>query len=189
MRIPLSLSLSLPTTLYICAAVANSHRVTNRCRLHHHTSRYQYRICAASQPLSEECFQQTPLNFTQRSWLEFRNGSRLQITGTYLSTGTTPPNSTWALLPLPFVTGPRQIQQFGSFPPPCIGKDNRSGSTDPRPSQLCGGTFPFGVNIIDELEVPNLPSGEYVLGLRYDPEMTAQIWQQCSDISVLAESI
>lgn len=134
--------------------------------------------------MTEACFQQTPLNFTRRTWLEFRNGSRLEITGTYLSSGTTPPNSTWALVPLPFVTGPRQTKAFGSFPPPCIGPDNRTGSTDPRPAELCGGTFPFGVNIIDELEVPRVPAGDYVLGLRYDSEMTAQIWQQCSDIAV-----
>ena len=77
-----------------------------------------------------------PLNFTQRTWLEFRNGSRLEITGTYLSSGTTPPNSTWALVPLPFVTGPRHTKAFGSFKPPCVGKDNRTGSTDPRPAQV-----------------------------------------------------
>ena len=127
-----------------------------------------------------------PLNFTQRTWLEFRNGSRLEITGTYLSSGTTPANSTWAMVPLPFVTGPRQTAAFGSFKPPCIGKDNRTGSTDPRPAQLCGGTFPYGVNVIDEITVPHVPSGEYVLGLRADMEMTAQIWQQCADITLVA---
>jgi hypothetical protein len=50
--------------------------------------------------------------------------------------------------------------------------------------QLCGGTFPYGVNVIDEVEVPHVPSGEYVLGLRADMEMTAQIWQQCADIVI-----
>jgi hypothetical protein len=46
--------------------------------------------------------------------------------------------------------------------------------------------FPFGVNVIDELHVPVLPTGDYVLGLRYDAESTSQIWQQCADISIVA---
>ena len=74
----------------------------------------------------------------------------------------------------------------GSFEPPCIGTDNRVNATPPHPafSQLCEGVFPFGVNVIDEIEVPHVPAGEYVLGLRADMEMTAQIWQQCSDIAI-----
>ena len=42
-----------------------------------HGGGYQWRLCAASRPLTEACFQQTPLNFTRRTWLEFRNGSRV----------------------------------------------------------------------------------------------------------------
>jgi hypothetical protein len=132
----------------------------------------------------QACFQSTPLNFTHRMWLEFRNGSRTEIDGTYLSEGTTPPNSTWAMLPLPFVTGPRQTAAFASFKPPCVGADDRQGSTDPRPAQLCGGAFPYGVNVIDELHVPHVPPGEYTLGLRYDAEMTSQVWGQCADIVI-----
>lgn len=49
-------------------------------------------------------------------------------------------------------------------------------------SALCEGTFPFGVNVIHELEVPHIPSGEYVLGMRYDSENTAQVWQQVREI-------
>ena len=75
---------------------------------------------------------------------------------------------------------------MGTMSAPCVGKDNRTDATDPQPSQLCGGMFPFGVNVIDELEVPRVPPGEYVLGLRYDSEMTSQIWQQCADISIAA---
>ena len=45
----------------------------------------------------------------------------------------------------------------------------RGGGND-RASPAVRGGFPFGVNIIDELEVPPVPAGEYVLGLRYDAE-------------------
>lgn len=145
-----------------------------------HGGGYQYRLCAASEPLTEACMQQTPLNFSQRTWLEFRNGSRLEIKGAYLSEGTAPPNSTWALNPLPFGS----VKQYDSFKPPCYGQDKRPNSTDKRPGMLCEGVFPFGVNVIDELSVPAVPAGDYVLGLRYDSEMTSQIWQQCADISI-----
>lgn len=114
-----------------------------------HGGGYQYRLCPATELLTEACFQRTPLNFTQRTWLEFRNGSRVEIKGTYLSEGTTPANSTWALQPFPWTP----VEQYGSFEPPCHGQDNRTGSTDPRPAKLCEGVFPFGVNVIDELHV------------------------------------
>lgn len=139
--------------------------------------------------------QRTPLDFADRTWLEFRNGSRLEINGLYLTTGTFPRNSMWALNPLPF---PRK----DSFSPPCEGTDNRTNATDPiwtwgnksrsgvpaweSSSPLCEGTFPFGVNVIHELEVPDVPPGAYVLGMRYDSENTAQVWQQvCSRKTLL----
>lgn len=149
-----------------------------------HGGGYQWRLCAASRPLTEACFQQTPLNFTRRTWLEFRNGSRVAYDGVYLAEGTATPyhsaNSTWALNPFPWTP----VQQYGSFEPPCHGGDDRANATDPRPAPLCEGVFPFGVNVIDELEVPPVPAGEYVLGLRYDAENTAQVWTQCADIVV-----
>ena len=151
-----------------------------------HGGGWSFRLCPATQPLTEECMQQTPLDFAERTWLEFRNGSRTEINSLYLSTGTFPLHSMWALNPLPF---PRK----DSFSPPCEGKDNRTNTTDPiwswgnssgpapaweASSALCEGNFPFGVNVIHELEVPDVPSGEYVLGFRYDSENTAQVWQQ-----------
>eukprot|EP00038_Savillea_parva_P007780 m.172466 g.172466 ORF g.172466 m.172466 type:complete len:355 (-) comp13543_c0_seq1:746-1810(-) len=145
-----------------------------------HGGGYAYRMCPASQPLTEACMKETPLNFTQRTWLEFRNGTREAYQGTYLSEGTFPPHSMWALQPFPWTP----VQQYHSFDPPCHGEDNRTNATDPRPAKLCEGVFPFGVNVIDELHVPNVPAGDYVLGLRYDAESTSQIWTQCADIAI-----
>ena len=65
------------------------------------------------------------------------------------------------------VTGPRQTKAFGELQAAVHRQRQpyRAGSTDPRPAQLCGGAFKaYGVNIIDEIEVPHVPSGEYVLG-------------------------
>ena len=151
-----------------------------------HGGGWSFRLCHADLPLTEACMQKRPLDFAQRTWLEFRNGSRLEINGLYLTTSTFPPNSMWALNPLPF-------PGKGSFSPPCEGKDNRTNATDPiwswgnqsgqapaweARSALCEGTFPFGVNVIHELLVPDVPPGDYVLGFRYDSENTAQVWQQ-----------
>merc|ERR1712023_474275 len=93
--------------------------------------------------------------------------------------------------PLPFCDErqgqctPAGIADMGSFEPPCDGDDVRADATDPRPHPLCSGVFPFGVTIVDELRIPtDLPPGEFVLGLRYDCEITAQVWAQCADITI-----
>ena len=40
--------------------------------------------------------------------------------------------------------------------------------------------------MLDVLRVPaDLPEGDYVLGWRYDCEGTAQVWQNCADISLV----
>ena len=37
----------------------------------------------------------------------------------------------------------------------------------------------------DLLKVPaDIPAGDYVLSYRWDCEMTSQIWQSCSDITI-----
>ena len=37
----------------------------------------------------------------------------------------------------------------------------------------------------DVLKVPaDIPAGDYVLSYRWDCEMTSQIWQSCSDITI-----
>ena len=38
----------------------------------------------------------------------------------------------------------------------------------------------------DELRVPReLPTGDYVLGWRWDAEMTSQVWSTCADITIV----
>ena len=38
----------------------------------------------------------------------------------------------------------------------------------------------------DGLKVPSdIPAGDYVVGYRWDAEMTSQVWQSCSDITIV----
>ena len=60
------------------------------------------------------------------------------------------------------------------------------GNTEPKefPSQVGGNAY-FDFVVEDTLVVPTtIPAGDYVLGWRWDAEMTSQIWQSCSDITI-----
>ena len=131
-----------------------------------------FRLCPLNQKITEESFQQQPIPFARKMSLEFGNGSRLDIPGRYLSEGTTPPGSVWAVNPLPFGTASLPIQ----FRPPC-GDSDASRKDD---TGECSGRFPIGVSIVDTLVEP----GEYVLGFRYDCETTAQVLSSCADITI-----
>ena len=76
---------------------------------------YQYRLCPLSAPLTEDCFRQRPIPFAGAAALEWQNGSRLEIKGRYLSTGTIPSGSVWARMPMPY-SNPHTKPQFD---PPC----------------------------------------------------------------------
>ena len=50
-----------------------------------HGGGYQYRLCPATEELSEACFQKTPLDFVRsKQALIFNNGTRFGITGTWV---------------------------------------------------------------------------------------------------------
>ena len=67
-----------------------------------HGGGYSYRLCPLGEPLTEECFQRHPLDFDRsKQALIFANGTRLPIAGTFVSDGTLPVGSTWALNPIP----------------------------------------------------------------------------------------
>ena len=61
-------------------------------------------------------------------------------------------------------------------------------SADPSvfPDPLGGADNFHAFAVEDELRVPReLPAGEYVLGWRWDAEMTSQVWSSCSDITIV----
>merc|ERR1719393_942597 len=69
---------------------------------YNHGGGYQYRLCPTSEPLTEECFMKTPLEFVRTGQqLRWNNGTRLSIPGTWVDVGTNPPGSTWAKNPIP----------------------------------------------------------------------------------------
>jgi lytic starch monooxygenase len=130
-------------------------------------------------PLTEACFQATPVPFARRTALEWANGTRLEIAGSYLtSDGNLPIGSTWAMNPLPYSDAHGSPQ----FAPPCDEDPARRLYND---TGECSGRFPWAVSVVDWLVVPEgLPAGDYVLGFRWDCEATAQIWQSCADIEI-----
>jgi len=164
-----------------------------------HGGGYSYRLCPASEPLTEECFQKYPLEFSGAQSIVRSDGTRLEINGTFVTEGTMPKGSMWALNPIPArclssdcragkpcrpasedplcARGdctPCDDTPEPAFPPPC----------DERTWGICSGNE-AGVAVVDHVRVPeNLKPGKYVLGWRYDCEATAQVWSNCADITI-----
>ena len=174
---------------------------------YNHGGGYSYRLCPADDPrgLSEACFQDTPLDFDRtKQTLVWNNGTRFSMgdKAIFVTTGTFPAGSMWARNPIPRVaddmiglanasscpgpsgtSGPGCIQ----FPAPCPGGGARlPWSTDGSGQGECSGDWTLGV-IEDTVLIPTgLAAGDYVLGWRWDCEETAQVWQNCADVTITA---
>ena len=61
---------------------------------------YQYRIAKADAPLTEAAFQKTPLKFAGTPKLRHTDGTETPFPPTYVTEGTTPAGSTWAMNPV-----------------------------------------------------------------------------------------
>lgn len=151
-----------------------------------HGGGYSFRLCPRSSELTEECFQKTVLDFVPPQVLKWNDGHTEEINGTYVTEGTHPKGSMWAMNPLP--ENPTDL-----FPPPC------KAGTHPRvraPMAVgkygynpgpCAGNWPTTVIIMDTVRIPaDIAPGEYVLSWRWDCELTAQVWNACSDITIVA---
>jgi hypothetical protein len=132
------------------------------------SSFFQYRLCPSSEPLTEECFQKTPLPFDIERKQSFRwgglNGKQIWYDGTYVSDGTNPPGSTWSMNPIP-----RNDSGSGkSFEPRCEDVPG-CGDMTVESQCFCSGMWgPYDLEIIDYLKLPTeLPAGKYVLGWRW----------------------
>lgn len=177
---------------------------------YNHGGGYSYRLCPASEQLTEACFQQLPLNFTGMPSLRWNDGRELWYKGTYVSEGTHPPGSMWARNPIPRIDdSPADSGEPAddtrcrdgavgagcrAFPPVC-----EEGSPPWHPIEpaarasdvegLCSGDWTGGV-LVDRVEIPaDLPPGDYVLGWRWDCEETAQVWAACADVAVAAPGV
>merc|ERR1712232_688116 len=43
-------------------------------------------------------------------------------------------------------------------------------------------------SLVDQVKVPNLPEGVYVLSFRWDCKLTPQVWTNCAEIKVIASA-
>jgi len=127
-----------------------------------HAGGYSYRLCKMPErgikDLTEECFQETPLDFVgDKQWVVYANQDhRTQISAKRTTEGTYPPGSMWTANPL--------------VPP-----HEESGNA----------AHGHGM-IIDKVVVPeNLQPGEYVLSFRWDCKCSPQVWGACSNILIL----
>jgi hypothetical protein len=69
---------------------------------YNHGGGYAYRLCPASENLTEACFQKHPMDFVRdRHALLLGDGTKIPIAGVFTNTGTSPRGSTWARLPIP----------------------------------------------------------------------------------------
>merc|ERR1712194_487483 len=129
--------------------------------------------CPKAWPITESCFQATPMPFAGNSSVFMVDeGKRLEIQSVFVSEGTQPHGSMWQMNPIPYALTHRNWDEnhLPEFEPPFNGTG-------------CAGNWPM-TTIYDQLRVPAyLEPGEYVLGLRYDCEKSAQIWQSCADIT------
>lgn len=156
---------------------------------------YQYRLCPRGRESSEACFQENPMNFSDSSSLMLSNGTMIKLQSTFVSEGTLPKGGTWQMLAIPdthhvIPRGPNGTmgpREDWAFPPPCFEpryvEKAPLGALD---EARCSGQWISNITIYDQLRVPtHLPAGQYVLGLRWDCETSAQVWQSCADITIV----
>jgi len=148
-----------------------------------HGGGYQYRLCPKGESLTEECFQKTPLKFVGQQTFKWANGETLSYDGTYVSEGTSPKDSTWAMNPIPRLDS----KQTGKgFEPRCKEVPECQPTASNSNCKCSGMWGPYDLEIVDNLEVPsNLPAGEYVLGWRWDCEESTQVWSNCADVTLI----
>lgn len=180
---------------------------------YNHGGGYQYRLCPASETLTEECFQRTPLPFVRdKQQLMWNNGTRMSIVGVFVDVGTTPAGSTWARNPIPRIdfddhssgqpasfqgrckTSPHWASGTAcrQFDPPCP-QDEGWFPQPPRKwgsggavdvEGVCSGDWTGGV-IVDVVRIPvDVAPGDYVLGWRWDCEESTQVWASCADVTI-----
>jgi len=174
-----------------------------------HGGGYQYRLCPGSSPLTEGCFKATPLAFanTKTHRALFADHSK-EIPATLLTDG---PAKGWMRMPVPdtdvhpcdYKTAapehcktvcpgcgapwyaadaacPTNCAAFPGLPEMASAR----GFGDRFPDPLPGANF-HSYAIEDRVVVPaDLPPGDYVLGWRWDCEMTSQVWSSCADITI-----
>ena len=140
--------------------------------------------------MTEECFQQTPLNFHGDSqWVQYGEyGPKVEFLANRTTEGTWPEGSQWTKNPIPACNNadggwmeeePHCVKSGPQFPEPAPGLLGYG------ESYLAPGLPQFLFSIMDEVEVPDVTPGQYVLSFRWDCEQTSQVWAGCSNIRIV----
>ena len=157
-----------------------------------HGGGYSYRLCKRSQSgvVTEECFQQTPLKFHGNTqWIQYGDdGPKVTFQAHRTTQGTWPVGSEWTRNPIPachstdggFTSDGQYCTRTGpQFTPPGEGLLGFGHSAyDPS-------TMHFYFTIMDEVEVPDVTPGQYVLSFRWDCEQTSQVWAGCANVNIV----
>lgn len=165
-----------------------------------HGGGYSYRLCPAGSPLTEACFQKMPLDFVgTKQWIQWGLGmdvnNRTEIAAEQVSTGTVPAGSQWRANPIPgcwgFMGGAANLKkcakpQFEPKVPGLFGFGIGACGAVPGVHGLtkCNKIHDFNAGIVDRVQVPDVPPGDYVLGFRWDAEQTQQVWSSCGDVRI-----
>jgi hypothetical protein len=148
-----------------------------------HGGGYSYRLCKkAKDPMemTEECFQQLPLNFVgNTSTVDYHSTLKkdLVIPAQSTTEGTFPSGSMWRKNPIPFCDwrsegGGKGCPLGAQFKPPVKGTPEGYGP------------FPDW-DLADQVQVPDV-EGDFVLSWRWDCEefYPGQVWTTCSNVHI-----
>jgi hypothetical protein len=160
--------------------------------LANHGGGYSVRLCKMPESgmladLTEECFQAGALDFVGNTSVAVYDGTdrtEFQAKQVKLSTGM------WRQNPAPacagagggYITGSCLGAWDTQFPPPVPGMYGFSGVAT-QSSHLAPAPL-LKWKVLDQVQVPDLPAGRYVLSFRVDSEQTAQTWSNCADIKI-----
>jgi hypothetical protein len=151
----------------------NANQIVRSVRL----SADSYRLCprprSPSEPLTEACFQRTPLAFVGNTTdLVGPAGEVFRtIAASRTTVGTTPAGSEWTRNPVP---DQHDLGVPPNFPPPVAGLSGHC--CDQGCADGCGSAFGGTWNILDRVRVPRgLAPGDYVLSWRWDAEELPQV--------------
>lgn len=159
-----------------------------------HGGGYQYRLCPAASELTEECFQNTPLDFVGQSSLRWggAGGEQTFFNATDVSEGTLPAGGTWRKTPIPrapwgWAGSGASFEPNCVEPPECVNNHYKNPGDNASPCRCSGWGIGdlFNMEIVDTVVLPQrLAAGEYVLGWRWDCEESTQVWSSCSDVTI-----
>jgi len=171
-----------------------------------HGGGFQFRLCKLDHlwdgTMNEGCFE--ALDFVgNTSWFKYRTGdsnitTSIPFTPTRVSDANTdgvlPKGSTWTQIALPACAGPSGGSGTNST---CDTPQFENAITDAGfwgyGNSASGGSPAFrkivdsgSYEIVDTVRVPEGLEGDYVFSWRWDSEQTAQVWTQCSVVTIEA---